>query len=111
MTLRALHLLFLLILSLILPVQEIAGADEAKQTETQEIARPVMNQKWTGDLDGMVNRRVIRVLTIYNKTTYFLDKDTQRGIVYDAMKAFEEDVNKTRKTGRSSTAVTPRSFK
>ena len=46
MTLRAWHLLFRLILSLILPVQEIAGADEAKQTETQEIARPVMNQNY-----------------------------------------------------------------
>jgi len=99
MTLRALHLSFVLMLSLILPVQQIAGADEAKQTETQEISRSVMNQKWTGDLDGMVNRRVIRVLTLYNKTMYFLDKDTQKGIVYDAMKAFEEDVNKTRKTG------------
>src|SRR4249919_2466321 len=97
MTLRALHLSFahlsfVLMLSLILPVQKIAGADEAKQTETQEIARSVMNQKWTGDLDGMVNRRLIRVLTLYNKTMYFLDKDTQKGIVYDAMKAFEEDV-------------------
>ena len=60
---------------------------------------PPISQKWTGDLDGMVNRRVIRVLTLYNKTMYFLDKDTQKGIVYDAMKAFEEDVNKTRKTG------------
>ena len=69
------------------------------QTETPEIARPTTNQKWTGDLDGMVNRRVIRVLTLYNKTMYFLDKDTQKGIVYDAMKAFEENVNKTRKTG------------
>ena len=96
MTLRILHLSFALVLSLILTVQETDSADEAKQKET---ARPAISQKWTGDLDGMVNRRVIRVLTLYNKTMYFLDKDTQKGIVYDAMKAFEEDVNKTRKTG------------
>ncbi len=96
MTLRTLHLSFALVLSLILTVQETAGADEAQPKET---ARPAISQKWTGDLDGMVNRRVIRVLTLYNKTMYFLDKDTQKGIVYDAMKAFEEDVNKTRKTG------------
>lgn len=99
MTLRTLHLSFVLMLSLILPVQETAGADEGKQKETREIAPPLMHQEWTGDLDGMVNRRIIRVLTLYNKTMYFLDKDTQRGIVYDAMKAFEEDVNKTHKTG------------
>jgi membrane-bound lytic murein transglycosylase MltF len=56
-------------------------------------------KKWTGDLDGMVNRRVIRVLTVYNKTLYFLDKDTQRGIVYDGMKMFEDELNKKLKTG------------
>src|SRR5262245_22663762 len=56
-------------------------------------------KKWTGDLDGMVKRRVIRVLTVYNKTLYFLDKDTQRGIVYDGMKMFEDQLNKKLKTG------------
>jgi len=56
-------------------------------------------KKWSGDLDGMVKRRVIRILTVYNKTQYFLDKDTQRGIVYDSMKAFEDELNKKLKTG------------
>jgi membrane-bound lytic murein transglycosylase MltF len=56
-------------------------------------------KKWTGDLDGMVKRRVIRVLTVYNKTLYFLDNDTQRGIVYDGMKMFEDELNKKLKTG------------
>jgi membrane-bound lytic murein transglycosylase MltF len=56
-------------------------------------------KKWTGDLDGMEKRRVIRVLTVYNKTLYFLDKDTQRGIVYDGMKMFEDELNKKLKTG------------
>src|SRR4030095_16782083 len=43
----------------------------------------IIQKKWTGDLDGMIKRRVVRVLTVYSKTFYFLDKDTQRGIVYD----------------------------
>jgi len=30
--------------------------------------------KWTGDLDGMIKPRVIRVLVAYNKTHYFLDR-------------------------------------
>src|SRR3954449_9154886 len=28
--------------------------------------------KWTGDLDGMQQRRTIRVLTTYNRTLYFI---------------------------------------
>jgi membrane-bound lytic murein transglycosylase MltF len=56
----------------------------------EEVAKP-----WTGDLDGMIERKVIRVLTTYNKTFYFLDKGTQRGLTYDYFCLFEKDLNKT----------------
>lgn len=49
---------------------------------------------WTGDLDGMIERRVIRVLTTYSKTNYFVDMGSQRGITYDIFRVFEEDLNK-----------------
>jgi membrane-bound lytic murein transglycosylase MltF len=50
--------------------------------------------KWTGDLDGMIERRLIRVLTTYSKTSYFIDEGTQRGLVPEAFKLFEDDLNK-----------------
>jgi len=34
--------------------------------------------KWTGDLDGMTERRLIRVLTVYRKTLYFVSSTTSR---------------------------------
>jgi membrane-bound lytic murein transglycosylase MltF len=57
--------------------------------EPREIQKP-----WTGDLDGMVQRRIIRVLTVYSKTFYFTDKGTQRGVTYEAFQLFEQDLNK-----------------
>ena len=42
----------------------------------------------------MVERRVIRVLTTYSKTFFFLDKGIQRGATYDFLRLFEEDLNK-----------------
>ncbi|MCI0618278.1 transporter substrate-binding domain-containing protein, partial [bacterium] len=87
----------LFVLYLILSFCQNTNADQT-QTVTLDPAGTLYN-KWTGDLDGMVKRRLIRVLTVYSKTFYFLDKDTQRGIVYDAMKAFEDDLNKKLKTG------------
>jgi membrane-bound lytic murein transglycosylase MltF len=54
--------------------------------------------KWTGDLEGMIERRIIRVLTTYSKTHYFIDQGTQRGLVPDAFKLFEDDLNKQLKT-------------
>jgi ABC-type amino acid transport substrate-binding protein len=55
--------------------------------------------KWTGDFDGMAARRLIRVLTVYNKTLYFIDKGTPRGTAYDQGKLLEEAINKTLGTG------------
>ena len=54
----------------------------------------VTAQKWTGDLDGMTQRRVIRVLVTYSKTHYFVDKGTQRGLIYDSFRLFEDTLNK-----------------
>ncbi len=49
---------------------------------------------WTGDFDGMVKRRVIRVLVVPNRTNYFLDGAVQRGVTYDTMVEFEKFINK-----------------
>jgi membrane-bound lytic murein transglycosylase MltF len=49
---------------------------------------------WTGDLDGMIERRTIRVLTVYSKTFYFVNKGIQRGATHDIFRQFEDDLNK-----------------
>jgi membrane-bound lytic murein transglycosylase MltF len=54
---------------------------------------------WTGDLDGMIKRRVIRVLVPYSKTFYFVDRAVQRGLSYDVTRLLEADLNKKLKTG------------
>jgi membrane-bound lytic murein transglycosylase MltF len=46
-----------------------------------------------GDLDAMVKRRFVRVLCSFNRTNYFLDKAEQRGVTYEAGKAFEKFLN------------------
>lgn len=48
---------------------------------------------WTGDLPGMLDRRVIRVLTTYSKTFFFIDKGTQRGATHDLFIEFERNLN------------------
>ena len=50
---------------------------------TLNIDLGAMQKPWTGDLDAMIDRRTIRVLTVNSKTSYFLDKGVQRGIVVD----------------------------
>jgi membrane-bound lytic murein transglycosylase MltF len=59
---------------------------------------PVTVRKWTGDLDGMVKRRRIRALVVFSRTQYFVDKGQQHGTAYEALRAFEDHINATRKT-------------
>src|SRR5262245_12199176 len=54
---------------------------------------------WTGDLPGRGHRRMIRGLTVYSRTQFFIDKGTPRGTVYDQGKLLEDEVNKTLKNG------------
>jgi len=48
---------------------------------------------FTGDFDGMVERRLIRVLTVQNPVLYFVDRGREAGITYETVKAFEKHVN------------------
>jgi membrane-bound lytic murein transglycosylase MltF len=64
----------------------------ARERLTIDVAE--MKKPWTGDLDGMIERRVIRVLTVYSKTVYFADKGVQRGIAVDYVRQFEDELNK-----------------
>ncbi len=59
------------------------------------LALTELTKPWTGDLDGMVERRTVRVLTAYSRTLYFVDSGTPRGTAYDQGKLLEEHLNKT----------------
>jgi ABC-type amino acid transport substrate-binding protein len=70
------------------PLNAASPAGEHITLQTERIV-------WKGDLDSMIKRRIVRVLLPYNKTLYFLDEDgQQRGLMYDMMMAFEQELNK-----------------
>jgi len=58
----------------------------------------MLNEKWLGDFDEMAKKRQIRVLVVYSKTFFFLDRGRQRGITHDLLKEFEKFINKKLKT-------------
>jgi len=78
------------------------GTMGAKDTLADE-ALLSLNQEWTGDFEGMVERNQIRALVPYSKTFYFIDKADQRGLTYEFLKGFEKYVNE--KLGRKSLKV------
>jgi membrane-bound lytic murein transglycosylase MltF len=59
----------------------------------------VIDKPFTGDFDGMVARRLIRAGVPFNRTFYFVDQGTQRGLSYEYLMMYEEALNKKLKTG------------
>ena len=104
--------LLLLLVAMAVPLQSTAGQKPTGQKPTaqrpappppaaeaqREVALGKILAPWKGDLDGMIQRRYIRVATTYNKTSYFIDQGVQRGNVYEAMQLFEEELNARFKT-------------
>src|SRR5262245_26089964 len=72
-------------------------------------ALPSLDTKFTGDLDGMIKRRLIRILAPYSKTFYFVDRGVQRGLVFEIGEMLERDLNRRLKTGnvRVHVAIIP----
>jgi len=83
-----------------------ALAAEPPAQPPQTVSIDVSTRPWTGDLDGMVERRVVRVLVPYSKTFYFVDLGgAQRGLSYELMQAFDDALNKKRKLTKLRVAV------
>jgi membrane-bound lytic murein transglycosylase MltF len=72
------------------PEETIEPAPEATPLPTG--LAPII-QPFKGDLDGMVKRRFIRVLTVQSPVLYFADRGREVGLTYEAIKAFEKQLN------------------
>lgn len=75
-----------------------AFAQNEQSREKDALTQAPALKPWTGDLDGMVKRRVIRVLVAPSRTSYWLNGARQTGAEYELLKAFEEEVNSHYKT-------------
>jgi membrane-bound lytic murein transglycosylase MltF len=82
-------------------------AEEAEDAEVEPAPEPEplpaglapIVEPWKGDLDGMVERRLVRVLTVHSPVLYFIDRGRELGIAYENAKAFETYLNEKHKTG------------
>ncbi len=90
-----------------------AAGPEAQTTEAPASAQPPTEEPelveeeefsehwspWTGDLDGIVERRTLRMLVTTNATNYFVDLGRQGGVTYEAGRLLEKELNDRFKKG------------
>jgi membrane-bound lytic murein transglycosylase MltF len=83
------------------PAYEVADAPlppPAYEAALPPGVREHLYEPFTGDFDQMAKRRFVRLGTTFNRTFYFVDNGVQRGAAYELGQAFEEQLNKKRKT-------------
>ncbi|MGE3935438.1 MAG: transporter substrate-binding domain-containing protein [Rhodospirillaceae bacterium] len=76
------------------PAHAEAAETAAPPAKADRLLPDVTTHAFTGDLDGMIQRRQIRVLVPYSKTFFFVDRGTQLGLAYEIGRLFEDDLNK-----------------
>lgn len=79
--------------------QTVTPQANADESIDPSLLDRLKNEKWNGDIEGMVQRRYIRALVLYNKTNFFYDGPQPRGITYEALKEFEKFLNEKLNTG------------
>ena len=64
-------------------------------TNDEEVRQLVLeNKPWKGDFDGMLERRIIRILAPYSRTLFFTDKGRERGLTAELARDFEQYINR-----------------
>ena len=75
----------------------VGAGTPAAPLETGSALIENLREPWTGDFNGMAERRSIRVLAPFSKTFFFVDGGTIRGHTAETLREFERHLNKGRK--------------
>ena len=92
----------LCVLSLLLVFPE--GGSVQASSEQDEIMKHA-NEFSTGDLDDIIDRRFLRILTVHNPLFFSFDGEKQRGVMADIAKMFEKHLAEEIGRVRSPTIV------
>ncbi len=73
--------------------QSEMAAAEPESSELNPL-RQLNNRRWTGDLDELIEHRVVRILTVHSPGRFYLEEGRGRGIVAEMAKRYEDFLNK-----------------
>jgi len=84
-----------------------AGAASDGDRAMPEELRGMMDQTFVGDLEALKSRRLIRAGVPFNRSFFFIDNGTPRGLSYEYLLAFEQELNKKIKAPHLKVHVVP----
>src|SRR5437879_3705715 len=77
----------------------VANQPQANTFEHPALQEQLVHERWHGDLDGIVTRRILRVLVAPNKLGFYFDGSEIHGALYEFCREFERFLNHKLHTG------------
>ena len=84
------------------PVDSLPSLEDLLPGQFDVLTRP-----WHGDLDGMAERRAIRVLVVSGGPQFFYDRGKPRGITAELLDKFRQSVNEKLHRGLDAVEIIP----
>jgi len=84
------------------PIDSLPSLEELLPEQFDVLTRP-----WQGDLDGMAERRAIRVLVVSGGPQFFYDRGKPRGITVELLEKFHHSVNEKLERGLDAVEIIP----
>ena len=81
------------VVALLLAGTPVSAQTDSSSSPQRDAAQEAVLEPFKGDWEEIKQRRMLRALVVYSRTLYFVDRGTQRGVTYEVLKAFEDDVN------------------
>jgi membrane-bound lytic murein transglycosylase MltF len=75
------------------PAQQKAPATQQQQATQRALPTDAYLKPWKGDFDGMLEKRLVRVLAPYSRTFYFNELGRERGYAADLVRVVEKYLN------------------
>jgi membrane-bound lytic murein transglycosylase MltF len=94
------------IVATVLSVSSASFAAEPPQPKaTTRLEARINGEKWTGDLDGIAKRRLLRILAVPTALGFYFNGSQMQGAMYDMGRELERELNKKLKTGNLAIAA------
>lgn len=77
--------------------------DSASSVRLEVLSR--LEEPFSGDLDEIVENRLLRILVSFSRTNYFLDMGGEHGFEYELLSKYEETLNSGRKLSKKILVV------
>jgi len=84
------------------PIDSLPSLEDLLPEQFDVLTRP-----WQGDLDGMAERRAIRVLVVSGGPQFFYDRGKPRGITAELLDKFRQSVNEKLHRGLDAVEIIP----